>query len=98
MQARPDMAPNDVALLMAGLLPSSPAGTRALNDVCQAALDLTCVGQTTDEVHAWSLALLDLAKQDPNVKPALVKALSEGPASKVLRMQVAGSGPTDYVD
>jgi hypothetical protein len=98
MQARPDMPANDVALLMAGLLPSSPNGTRALNDVCQAALDLTSVGETTAQVDAWSRALLDLAKQDAAVKPALTKAISEGITSKVLRMQVAGSGATDYVD
>lgn len=96
LQAEPDMAANDLALRMVGLLPREISGTRALPDVCQAALDLGCAEAATDAVDAWSRALLDL-QDDTRVKQALRAAVSD-PASKVLRMQIAGQGSTDYVD
>ncbi len=96
LQAQPDMPPADLVLRMVGLLPQDQSGTRALPDVCQAALDLGCAEAATSAVDAWSRSLLEL-QDDTRVKQALRAAVSD-PTSKVLRMQIAGQGATDYVD
>lgn len=96
LQAQPAMSPPDLALRMVGLLPQDLSGTRALPDVCQAALDLGCAEAATNAVDAWSRTLLDL-QDDTRVKQSLRAAVAD-PTSKVLRMQIAGQGATDYVD
>lgn len=96
LQAQPDMTANELALRMVGLLPQEVSGVRALPDVCQAALDLSRASAATAAVDAWSRALLKLT-DETRVKQALQGAVADA-TGKVLRMQIAGQGATDYVD
>ncbi len=98
LQAQPEMPARHLALRMVGLLPKDESGTRALPDVCQAALDLDCAGSATDAVDRWSKALMDV-QDEVRIVQSLRAAVSEqGTNTKVLRMQIAGQGSTDYVD
>ncbi len=97
LQAAPAMAPAELAITLAGYLPSSSDGMRSIDDVAQSVLDLAQADKAVRALDAWSAAVLGRYELDYDAQQAMQKALRTSHDS-VLRLQIPGMGDTDYVD
>jgi hypothetical protein len=97
LQAAPAMAPAELAVALAGYLPSGSDGMRSIDDVAQSVLDLARADEAVQALDAWSAAVLARYDVGYDVQQAIQKALRTGYDS-VLRLQIPGIGDTDYVD
>jgi hypothetical protein len=97
LQAIPAMAPLELAVALAGHLPSGSDGMRSREDVAQSVLDLARADEAVEALGAWSAAVLARYDADYDVQQAMQRALRTSHDS-VLRLQIPGMGDTDYVD